>query len=325
MKKALIIGSVAAVLCMTTLWGCGGSSSSTTPTAQTSTTTISGVASSGAALTGTVALKDAKGVERTSPIGTAGAFSIVIDGLTAPYMIKAYNSSSALYSYATAAGTVNVNPFTNVCLVNALGVTDLSTYYGSTFQSQTDFSTISSKMNTAINDLKTQLSQSGGLYSKYNLPSTTDFMTGTITIGQAVDKIFDDMKVTINSTTGTVTMNNASGQTFMTMTRGTANGMMTFTINSANYPSVTVTTATCDSGYVGATATTTSINIPANCGTVTYCVNSTNPLSVGGAYYLIGGKKVTVDMTQLMPNGTTVNMTYAQSLGPQIANACVGL
>jgi len=131
--------------------------------------------------------------------------------------------------------------------------------------------------------------------------------------------------VTINSTTGTVTMNNASGQTFMTMTRGTANGMMTFTINSANYPSVTVTTATCDSGYVGATATTTSINIPANCGTVTYCVNSTNPLSVSGAYYLIGGKKVTVDMTQLMQNGTTVNMTYAQSLGLQIANACVGL
>jgi hypothetical protein len=305
---------------MSTLWGCGGESSSTVPS------TVSGVASTGAAIVGTVELQDSKGVVKSVATGTNGGYSIVVDGLTAPYLVKASNPAGVLlYSFAAAAGTVNVNPFTNVALVNAFGTTDLTTYYNTTFKTKTDFSAVKTSVTSAATDLKAQLSQANGLYSKYNITNSADFFNGTISIGQGVDKIFDDIKVTYNGTDGTITMTNSSNNTtFMTISRGTTAGSTTYTVNSANYPQITttVTQATCDAGYIGATATTTGITLPGTCGTITYCANAAAPTT--GGYYLIGGKKIVLDLTKYL-TGTTVNTAYAQQLGLEIATACGGI
>jgi len=76
---------------------CGGSSSSTVQT-------VSGTASGGAALTGNITLKDAKGAVKTVAIGNGGAYSIPVDGLSAPFLI----SAGSYFSLATAPGVTNV-------------------------------------------------------------------------------------------------------------------------------------------------------------------------------------------------------------------------
>jgi hypothetical protein len=69
--------------------GGGGDSSASTTTAATSTT-VSGVASNGAAMTGTVYLKDSKGVEKNTIIGSGGSFSLSVDDLTAPFCLRLF-------------------------------------------------------------------------------------------------------------------------------------------------------------------------------------------------------------------------------------------
>ena len=180
---------------------------------------------------------------------------------------------------------------------------------------------IKADMETAKTNLNSQLAT---LYAKYEL-AAPDFQSGAITIDKGVDALFRDIKVTV-SEVGAVTIKSADGA--KTLVAGSMSGIKDkssiFTSYSSikNLPgaTVTITTATCDTGYVGATATT-SVPIPGNCGTVTYCVSQTNP--TGSAYYLIGGKKITIDLAQMIPSVTNTSyVTYIQNLGQQIATAC---
>lgn len=91
--------------------GCGGGGGGG------SASTVSGVASAGAPLTGTVYLKDAKGVERSTQISANGEYAIDVSGLTAPYILK----SGSYYSFASGAGATNVNPLSHASIVIALG------------------------------------------------------------------------------------------------------------------------------------------------------------------------------------------------------------
>ena len=107
------------VLCaMLALAGCSDSSSH-------SASTVSGIASSGAALSGTVTLKDANGEELgPEDIGEDGSFTFVVDGLAPPFVIKATAGDKSWYSYAAGPGTANVNPLTTLVLTMAAGVSD---------------------------------------------------------------------------------------------------------------------------------------------------------------------------------------------------------
>jgi hypothetical protein len=214
--------------------GSGGSGGTTTPSTTTTTTTttttpettvskeIIGTASQGAALTGKAYLKDAKGAEVAADIGTNGTFKFVVDNMTAPYILKA----GTIYSFAPAHGTANINPFTDLATKIASNVTDLSTVYGnSTGTLATQLQTIQTKIQSTVDDLNSKISQ---VYQKYGMTTADqkNFMTGTITIGQGVDALFDTFKITVASD-GSITMKTISDGATIFTAKSSGSGNMT--------------------------------------------------------------------------------------------------
>ena len=118
------------------LAGCGGGGQSSSPavTSPAVARTVSGVAATGAPLSGTVYLKDSTGLpELSAPIASDGSFSFTVDGYTPPFIVKsegtANGSTYTLYSFATADGIANVNPLSNLVVAQASDSTDLATLY----------------------------------------------------------------------------------------------------------------------------------------------------------------------------------------------------
>jgi len=202
--------------------GTTATSITTTPVTQVSSKDVSGTASQGASLTGKAYLKDAKGVEVSTDIGVNGTFKFAVDSLTAPYMLKAGN----LYSFAPASGIANINPFTDLAAKIASNVTDLSTVYSNSAGTlATQLQTLQSKIQATVDDLNSKISQ---VYQKYGLTTTDqkNFMTGTITIGQGLDALFDTFKVTVASDGGISMKTISSGVTIFTA-KNSGNGTMT--------------------------------------------------------------------------------------------------
>ncbi len=311
------------VVSLVSMSGCSGDNNinSAGPSAAAVPETVSGTASNGAPYPGTVTLQDSKRVLKSTPAApSTGFYSVDVTGLTPPFFINA----GSFYSVATEKGTANVNPLTDLVARSVFNANSGAAVFASysTNRATLNLTKIKADMETAKTNLNSQLAT---LYAKYKL-TAPDFQSGAITIDKDVDALFRDIKVTV--TDGTVTIKSADGT--KTLVNGSMSGIKDkssiFTSYSStikNLPGVTVsvTTATCETGYVGATATT-SIPIPGNCGTVTYCVSQTNP--TGLAYYLIGGKKITIDLAQMIPSLTNTSyMTYIQKVGQDIAAACI--
>jgi hypothetical protein len=224
-----------AAVSMLLLAACGGGGGGTSANVPAAQKTVIGTASQGAALTGTAYLKDAKGTETTSAIDSTGGFKFVVDNMTAPYILKA----GALYSFASAPGAANINPFTDLSVKNASNVTDMAPVYsGSASTLATQLQTMQSKIQTVVDDLNTKIDQ---VYQKYGITTAAqkNFMTGSITIGQGVDAVFDTFKVSI-ATDGTITMKTKTGDApIFTATRNSSTGIITITFDpnaNANMP-----------------------------------------------------------------------------------------
>lgn len=238
--KKIIGGFLAAG--MFALSGCGGGGGGATP----GQSVISGTASQGAPLAAgsTVYLKDAKGVEKATAIaGDNGSYRIVVDGLTAPFVLKAGN----YYSFSTVPGTVNINPFTKLCMENALVTTDLAGFYGegSKPPAPESLSTLGTKFQPIVDDLKLKIN---ALYGS-SVPATQrDFLNGSIIIGLGVDKIFENIDIVSDASSFTI---NRKGQAspLVSGTRDQAAGTVAVTkddnaitaFSSILYPKVTVT------------------------------------------------------------------------------------
>jgi hypothetical protein len=191
------------VLCLLTvaLPGCGGGGGGGD---NGTATTVSGVALSGAPMTGNVFLKDAaNNPEMNTTITQNGAFSFDVSGKTAPFMLRA----GSLYSMSSGSGTANINPMTHLMVADAAAFTNMSTmnnFYN--HPNGTTMGTISGHMGTALQDMRQKM---GPLLDKYGV-TTVDPVTGTIVIGQGMDRMFDDVKMTIDSS-GNVSMMYVNG------------------------------------------------------------------------------------------------------------------
>ncbi len=120
MKKRGIFLFIMALCIMLALAGCSDSSTDSEPTP-----TVSGIASTGAAISGTVTLRDLNGEELgPEDIGPDGSFSFDVTGLTPPFIVRATSGEESWYSYAADSGTGNVNPLTTLVLAAAAGVSD---------------------------------------------------------------------------------------------------------------------------------------------------------------------------------------------------------
>lgn len=208
------------------LMGCGGGGGNSS-----SSSIISGTASQGAALAAgsTVYLKDAKGVEKTTSIvGDNGSYSIVVDGLTAPFVLRA----GTYYSFSSVPGTVNVNPFTHLCMVNILGTTDLTSFYGNSAKppAAESLNALASNIKAAVDDLKTKID---AIYGSTVPASQRDFFNGTIVIGAGVDRIFENIVITSTASGFTIKQSGQSG-TLVSGTRDQNTGMVTLTTDSTS-------------------------------------------------------------------------------------------
>ncbi|HEY5513395.1 MAG TPA: hypothetical protein VIK40_07110 [Geomonas sp.] len=176
--------------------GCGGGGGNSTPAP-----TVSGVAATGAAMSGPVFLKDAANnpeMSHTILASDNGFFSFDVSGKTAPFMLRA----GSLYSMSGGPGTANINPLTNLMVADMGGFSNMSslnTFYRN--PSGTTLSTMFGNRSTARLHIRQNMDPLLRAYQVVN----ADPMSGTFMIGQGMDRMFDDVKMAIDGS-GNVTM-----------------------------------------------------------------------------------------------------------------------
>jgi hypothetical protein len=219
------------LLLVTSCGGGGGDTGGSSASPAAATKIVSGVASNGAAMTGTVYLQDAKGTGKNAIIGNEGSFAISVDDLTAPFLLKAVSTDHATtrYSFAAAQGTVHINPFTYVAVAATAGTADLDTFYNSGYVNQHAALLSGFSENVAL--LTKQL---GTLFTNFSV-TDTDFLSGNVEIGKGLDTIFDNIKVDVNPTANTITLYGSDrNMPFITLTR--QGSQMTLSTNAGNIP-----------------------------------------------------------------------------------------
>ncbi|OGW34238.1 MAG: hypothetical protein A2010_01370 [Nitrospirae bacterium GWD2_57_9] len=185
--------------------GCGGGNSGSTG----SNTIVTGVAATGAPLSGTVSLKDSSDAAREINTATAadGSYAFDVTGLAAPFMLKIEwtdgSSSRQMYSMATGPGTANINPLSNAAVAVAAHISDLTSLYKST--DSITFKTIAKNIPAAVDSLRAKLSP---LFEQYK--TAQDPITDTFRADHTgMDKMFDE--VTIEVSGGNIAVMNHTG------------------------------------------------------------------------------------------------------------------
>ncbi|TWJ19763.1 hypothetical protein [Geobacter argillaceus] len=199
--------------------GCGSGGGTTA-----STSTVSGVAATGAPMSGTVYLKDsANNPEMSTQINPqTGGFMFNVNGKTPPFMLRA----GTLYSMG-GTGTANINPLSNLMVANMAGFSNMSTmnsFYKN--PNGTTMRTMFGNMSTARMDMRQKM---GPLLNTYGV-ANADPISAPYVIGQGLDRMFDDVKMSIDQN-GNVTMMNSSGMPIFT---GPMGNMMGGTMMSGN-------------------------------------------------------------------------------------------
>ncbi|KAA0895403.1 hypothetical protein [Oryzomonas rubra] len=212
MKKTIL---AAAMITAGLIAGCGsgGGTSAATPGS-----TVSGVAATGAPMSGTVYLKDsANNPEMSTTINPqTGAFAFNVSGKTPPFMIR----TGSLYTMSGASGTANINPLSNLMVANMAGFNNMSTmnsFYKN--PNGTTLQTMFSNMSTARAHMWQTM---GPLLSAYGVPNV-DPITSPYVIGQGLDRMFDNVNMTIDQN-GNVMMTNMSGAPIYTGLMGNMAG-----------------------------------------------------------------------------------------------------
>jgi beta-lactam-binding protein with PASTA domain len=194
----VLAGLMASVLLSACGGGGGGGGSTPPPPPPPQTATITGTVAAGAALTGTVAVFDSSTHSQptiaNTAIGAGGQYSVVVTGLTPPFLLQATGQvggqgpTVTFYSVATSAGTVNITPITTLMALNmaAGNIQTLMTGSAGTLPSLT-----SADLNTQNTNLDTMLSgvlKAEGLSANYNF-STTTFAVGDTGYSQLVNTV----------------------------------------------------------------------------------------------------------------------------------------
>lgn len=246
-------------ICLSLLLSCG-SSDDTAPNP-----TVSGIAATGAAIPNApVTLIDSTGSTNNGTTDSGGAFSISVAGMTAPYLIKVtYNSgANILYSFAAAAGTANVNPLTSLAVHQAFNG-DPSTIIapGATPAAVASaMATLSGQINGAITAIQ------NNILATYPAIASVNPITGSFKVGEGIDKLLDQMNLTVNATGGTVSIGITSGG--KSIFSGSITHFIPANMNMNNMPTITFSTGS-GSGTGGTTTvpptppvtTTTTVNV----------------------------------------------------------------
>jgi hypothetical protein len=201
--------------------GCGGGGGSTPQT-------VSGVAASGLPMTGNAYLKDAANDPElsTSIDSQSGRFSFNVTGKEAPYLLRA----GTLYSMGSGPGTANINPLTTLMVAEAGGFSNMSSM--NSFYRDPDRSRMTTMFRNLSSARQHMRLKMGPMLSNYGV-ANSDPLTAPMTIGQGMDRMFDDIKMTVDAN-GNVTMMYQNGTTLYT---GPMSSMSSGTMASGNLTS----------------------------------------------------------------------------------------
>ncbi len=185
------------------LIACGSSGGGDTTVGQTpgdkeTVELLTGVAATGNAMTGNVSLKDIEGtVLGPKPIASDGSFSFNVYSLVPPYFLVADDGNgNRLYSVAMSYGIANINPFTNLAVAAAAGVTDPADAYDNPGENPISQDSINQTLNELLEILEPLLH----IYGATGLNPLTD----PFTIGSGLDVVLDDLEVDIDTVSGSV-------------------------------------------------------------------------------------------------------------------------
>lgn len=179
MQKNFMSTLLPAMVCATTLVACGGATNSTS-----STSALSGLAATGAGIANaTVSAKCVSGAPLTGTTDANGSYNLVLADRTLPCMVQVTggNPSVTLYSFAQAAGRVNITPVTDLIVARALGSDPAAAF---TSYSSAQGSTIETGLSAAKTYVATQIAGITG-------SSIADPLTGAFSVGDADDKVLD--------------------------------------------------------------------------------------------------------------------------------------
>ncbi len=194
MKKSSGFVSVIVLCILLALTGCSDSDSD-------DVSTVTGIASSGAPVAGTITLKDASG-ETLGPIDieSDGAFSFNVTGYTPPFVLKATATvgGDSWYSYSRSAGQVNVNPLTSLIVASAAEASDPANVY----EDATDIS--DDTLDTAVQAVQAVFAN---LFTSFGVDAGFNPFSGDCTVNHVgIDALFDAVDIAIDTNTGAVSV-----------------------------------------------------------------------------------------------------------------------
>jgi hypothetical protein len=222
LNKLILASAVSMALAACGGGGGGGYSSSDTPPPSTAPVSVvfSGSAAVGSPLTGTVTVKDSKGTAKTVTIGTNGAYSVNVTGMTGPFVFRATGDANGqsytVHSVANstdAAGKINITQLTDLVAANVGG--QLAKDYFDNFEKNSNASTATSAaIDAEVAKLKEKLQP---VLTALGVDANTDLLRTPFTpLSSPIDKALDAIHVTVDTSTAVATISTIANTSVIT-------------------------------------------------------------------------------------------------------------
>jgi len=222
MKLNKLVLASAVSMALAACGGGGGGSADSAPPAATAPLTVvfAGTAAVGAPLTGTVTVKDSKGVTKTATIGANGAYSVDVTGMTGPFVFRATGSANGqtytVHSIANsgdAAGKINITQLTDLVAANVGGQL-ASDYFDQFEKNGVAANATSAAIDAEVAKLKEKLQ---AILTALGVDANIDLLRTPFTpLSSPVDKALDAIHVSVDSTTAVATISTTANTSVIT-------------------------------------------------------------------------------------------------------------
>ena len=228
-------------LLLVSLVGCGVGDHDPIPgSGAGSANSVTGVAATGAPISGKVTLKDSSisTVELTTSTASDGTFAFNIENLTAPFIIRTTSGGKTFYSIATGNGTANINPLTTIVVSVAAGGADLDAFFASV--TPDTLKTLVSKLSSAEIAVKTAFAPILDIFGVTATKIDSFSIINSLYVADhtGIDAMFDVIDFKLSG--GVITLTNKINSTviFTALASAIANGKVAL----GNIPAVPVLT-----------------------------------------------------------------------------------
>ncbi len=284
---------IIALFVMIILIGCGGGSGDNQPTGGNQPPAGGGqVLLSGTAATGkpianaVVTVKDKNGTAKTGTTDANGKYTIDVNGLTAPFLLKVdLASSGSLFSVGGQTGVVNIHPLTDLIIETWYKVQGktIDTAFSDPVSAPPPTATEIELIAAVVEDIVQKWLTDNGLD-----PNTFDLITTPFDAdGSGFDNVLDSTQV--DTTSGTITIKDDPTNPTVTQTT-------TLTVNQTTS---SVTSSTTTTSANGTSQSTTSAIIPTTSALQT-AVDGVNA-SLGKIKDIVNSKGNALADTDLLP------------------------